>query len=66
MHSIETNQKITNYSVQPNGDVWTRFEGRTKIIAAGPEADTFLNAVKGLDPRQLKAFLSKSYQMTHV
>lgn len=61
----EANRKLANYEVQKNGEVWTRFEGRLKIIEAGFEADKFLAEVKGFNPGQLRVFLAKSYTLVH-
>ena len=62
----EANRKIASYTVQENGDVWTSFEGRTKTIATGFEADKFLADVKGFNPGQLRVFLEKSYTLVHA
>ena len=62
----EDNRKLANYSVQDNGDVWTRFEGRVKIIEAGESADTFFASVKGFNPGQLRVAISKRYTQTHA
>jgi hypothetical protein len=62
----ENNRKIANYEKQENGDIWTRLEGRLKIIEAGPEADKFLADVKGFNPGQLRVFLEKHYQLVHA
>lgn len=57
----EENRKIANYDVQENGDVWTRFEGRLKIIEAGEAAKAFLAKVKGFCPGQLRVELTARY-----
>lgn len=57
----EENRKIANYESQPNGEVWTRFEGRLKIIAAGEAAKAFLAKVKGFNPGQLRVELKARY-----
>lgn len=59
----EANRKVASYEVQDNGDVWTRFEGRVKIIEAGPEADAFVAKVKHFNPGQLRVELQRRYSL---
>lgn len=56
----EENRLKANFDVQDNGDVWVRYEGRLKILEAGPEADKFLADVKGFPADQLKVYLAKN------
>lgn len=57
----EANRKAASFEKQKNGEVWTRYEGRLKIIPAGKEAEAFLDSVKGFDPGQLRVAISKRY-----
>ena len=57
----EDNRTRANYDVKENGDVWTRYEGRVRVISAGEAAETFLQSVKGVCPGQLAVILAKRY-----
>lgn len=57
----EYNRTRANYDVKENGDVWTRYEGRVKVIPAGEAAQTFLQSVEGVCPGQLAFILAKRY-----
>ena len=57
----EDNRTLANYDVKVNGDVWTRYEGRVRIIPAGEAAQAFLQSVESACPGQLASILAKRY-----
>lgn len=57
----EADRLRASYEQQPSGEVWTRYEGVTKVLTPGQSADDFLASVKGQCPSVVRVIIGKRH-----